>query len=387
MITTILLVIIYLAFISLGLPDSILGVTIPGLQSEFNIALSSSGIISFVVVAGSVISSFFSDYIIKKVGTGRIVFLSCLTTGLSLLGFSLVPSFYWLIILALPLGLGGGTVDASLNNYVALHFKAHHMNWLHSFWGVGATLGPVIMSWNLINQSWRTGYRTISMIQLSLALILLLSIPIWKKHKVLKNINEEVTNNINGETKLFKIKGLKYALITMLLYCSVEAGTGLWGSSYLIETKGFSVDSAARLIALYYAGITTGRFLSGFISFKLKNSELIRYGAIISTAGITMLLLPLPVIFSGGGLVLIGFGLAPIFPSMLHETPVRFGKSLSQKIIGIQMGFAYIGSAIIPPLLGFLFQQISLSLFPLSLLTIMLSLLLFTELLNITTKS
>lgn len=380
MITTILLIIIYLAFISLGLPDSILGVTIPALQSEFDIPMASGGIISMIVIAGSVISSFLSDIIIKKIGTGKIVFFSCLTTGFALLGFSISPSFYWLIILALPLGLGGGTVDASLNNYVALHFKAHHMNWLHSFWGVGATLGPIIMSWNLINKSWRFGYQTISIIQLSLAVVLLISIPIWKKHRAINHT--EISGNSSKATDIFRLPGIKYALITMLLYCSVELGTGLWGSSYLIGYKGFSIDSAARFVAIYYAGITIGRFLSGFMSFKLSNKELIRYGALISLLGIILLLLPLPKLVTGSAFILIGFGLAPIFPSMIHETPVRFGKELSQKIIGFQMGFAYIGSAILPPILGYLYQQITVQLFPVTLLTIMILLISATELLN-----
>jgi len=384
MITAFLLIIIYLAFISLGLPDSILGVAIPAINSGWGVPLATGGIISMIVIGGSVISSFLSDLIIKKVGTGKIVFFSCLTTGLALLGFSLAPSIYWLFILALPLGLGGGTVDAALNNYVASHFKAHHMNWLHSFWGVGATLGPIIMSWNLINKSWQSGYRSISFIQLTLAVFLLISIPIWKKHKTINTITNS-DKILNENVNLFKIKGLKYALLSMLLYCSIELGTGLWGSSYLVGYRGFSVDSAARFVAIYYSGITIGRFLSGFISFKLSNRKLIRYGLLTSIIGIGLLLLPLPKYMLGGGLVLIGFGLAPIFPSMIHETPVRFGKQLSQKIIGYQMGFAYIGSAIIPPILGVLFQTISIGLLPLSLLFMSLILIVVTELLNIST--
>lgn len=387
MITTILLFIIYLAFISLGLPDSILGVTIPALQSEFNITLSSGGIISMIVILGSVISSFSSVTIIKKIGTGKIVFLSGLTTGLSLLGFSFAPSFYWLMILALPLGLGGGAVDSALNNYVALHFKAHHMNWLHSFWGLGATLGPIIMSWNLINRSWRAGYASISMIQLNLALILLLTITIWKKHKAIQGT--DIIDDLEETPKqkgLFKKPGLKFALITMLLYCAVEGGTGLWGSSYLIETKGFALDSAARFVAAYFAGITVGRVVSGFISFKLSNKKLIRYGALLSLLGMILLVLPLHKLFIGSGFILIGIGLAPIFPSMIHETPNRFGKQFSQKIIGLQMGFSYIGSALIPPTLGYFYQNISLTIFPWTLISMIVLLIFTTERLNSVVK-
>lgn len=381
MITTVLLIIIYLAFISLGLPDSILGVAIPALRAEWNIPLAATGVISMIIVGGSVVSSFFSDFIIKRVAPGKIIFLSCLVTGLSLLGFSFSPSVYWLYLLALPLGLGGGTVDATLNNYVASHFKAHHMNWLHSFWGVGATLGPVIMSWNLVNSSWQMGYRTISFIQLVLALFLLLSIPIWTRHRggeFQECPDTPKTSNIN----IFSLHGTTYLFISMLLYCAVELGTGLWGSSFLVSYRGLSVDGAARYVAIYYGGITIGRFLSGFISFKLSNKQLIRYGLITAFSGVLLLLLPLPRTLIGGGLILIGLGLAPVFPSMIHETPNRFGKDLSQKIIGYQMGFAYIGSAIIPPLLGCLFQNLSLSLLPLTLLIMIVSLIVTSELLN-----
>lgn len=388
MITAILLVIIYFAFISLGLPDSILGVAIPSIREEMLLGLSLSGIIATVVIAGSVISSFFSDYVIKRVGTGRIVFFSCLITGFTLLGFSVAPSYIWLIILALPLGLGGGTVDASLNNYVALHFKAHHMNWLHSFWGVGATIGPIIMSWNLIHTNWRVGYRSISAIQLSLAVVLLLCIPIWKKHKNIHKQTEDITapsDNYSSteNTNVFKIKTLKYALLSMILYCSIEHAAGLWGSSYLVGAKNFPLDMAAKYVSMYYLGITIGRFLSGFISFKLSNIRLIRGGIILSLFGAVLLVLPLPNVIIGGALVFIGFGLAPIFPSMLHETPVRFGKELSQKIIGIQMAFAYIGSAVVPVLLSLFYQSITITLFPLSLLILIAIMLFSTEMLNI----
>lgn len=383
MLTTILLLIIYMAFISLGLPDSILGVTIPALQSDWNIPLASGGVLSMCIVGGTIISSFFSELIIKKIGTGKIVFLSCLTTGFALLGFSLSPSYFWLILFAVPLGLGGGTVDVALNNYVALHFKAHHMNWLHSFWGVGATLGPVIMSWNLVNRNWQSGYRTISFIQLSLAVILFISIPVWKRHKGLKSSPMEADNlSTSTRTNLFNVPGLKHALVTMLLYCSLELGTGLWGSSFLVGFKGFTIESAARFTAIYYAGITIGRFLSGFISFKLNNRDLIRYGALTSLTGVILLLLPLPKFVVGCGLILIGIGLAPIFPSMIHETPERFGKDLSQRIIGFQMGFAYIGSAAVPPLLGVLYQKINIRFFPVTLLLILTLLILSTEILN-----
>lgn len=377
MATLLLLLIIYLAFISLGLPDTIVGVTIPALQDEFGISLATGGLLSLLIIGGTVISSFLSHRIIHKVGTGKIVFLSSLLTGSALLGFAFSPSYVWLLLLALPLGFGGGTVDVALNNYVANHFKAHHMNWLHSFWGVGATIGPVIMSWNLKHNCWQGGFKTIGILQLSLALLLCCTLFLWDRHK---DMQEE--HKSTSQRNLFTIAGIPQTLTIMLLYCAVEIGTGLWGSSYLIAVRGFSVEKAAQCIALYYLGITAGRFLSGFISFKLNNTEIIRYGISLALVGTLLLLLPLPSIVVGIGVISIGLGLAPIFPAMIHEAPVRFGKEISQKVIGYQMGFAYIGSAVIPPLLGVLFQECSLVLFPFVSIVIIVLMLIITEFLN-----
>lgn len=377
---TILLIIIYIAFISLGLPDSILGTALPAMQNEWGFEIGMGGLFSFVTVGSTVLSSFMSGYIIKKVDTGKIVFVSCLLTGLALLGFSLSNSYYWLFLFAIPLGLGAGAIDTSLNNFVALHFKAHHMNWLHCFWGVGATLGPIIMSVNMSNYSWRDGYGTISKIQLSLAAIMLLSLPLWKK--VLEHKNSSYNNEksiLNPSRNPFRIKGVIITIITMFVYCAIELGCGLWGSSFLVNVKELSADSAALWMALYYGGITAGRFLAGFISFKLNNSQMIRFGAIIATLGIILIVIPLPVFFIGCSFVLIGMGLAPIFPAMIHETPKRFGKENSEKIIGFQMGFAYIGHAIMPSVMGFIFQYLSITLFPIIMLSLAIIMFVTTE--------
>ncbi len=379
MITVVLLIIIYLSFISLGLPDTIIGVTIPALQNDFGISLATGGSLSMLVIGGTVISSFLSDRLITRFGTGKIVFFSCLMTGLALLGFSHAPSFYMLLLLAFPLGFGGGTVDVALNNYVAHHFKAHHMNWLHSFWGVGATLGPVIMSLNLEKRSWQSGFGTISAIQLSLALLLLLTLSIWKKHRSDIHAEEQVQSQEKG---ILKIPGIPFALGTMLIYCAAEIGTGLWGSSFLISVKGFHVDTAARFVALYYTGITLGRLISGFISFKLNNKQMIRLGITLALTGAVIIIGATQPLLLGLGFITIGLGLAPVFPAMIHETPVRFGKGISQKVIGYQMGFAYIGSAIVPPALGVLYQGVNLSLFPFTLLILIAGLFVVTESLN-----
>ncbi len=382
MISILLLGIIYLAFISLGLPDSILGVAIPGMQAQWGISLSAGGLISLIAICGTVISSMSSSFVIKKLGTGRITFISCLITGSALLGFSLVPAYYWLLIIALPLGLGAGSVDAALNNYVALHFKAHHMNWLHSFWGVGATLGPLIMGSMLVNRGWQAGYKTIGLIQLSLAVLLLISLPLWKKHKPVIQDFETPVQSGTPTGSVFRRRGVKEALSIMLLYCSIETGIGLWGSSFLIHVRAYSIDSAATWMAMYYGGITIGRFLSGFISFRFTNTQMIRGGVILALFGVVLLALPLPSIVTGLILILIGLGLSPIFPAMLHETPVRFGAEASQKIIGYQMGFGYMGAAILPPLIGLIVERLGMNFFPILISLIAAVLLLLSERIN-----
>jgi fucose permease len=384
MLTYLLLAIIYLAFISLGLPDSLLGVSWPSMRMEFGLPLDAAGIISSVTIGVTVISSLANGYIIRKIGTGKLTFLSCLLTGGALFGIALVPSFWWIILMAIPLGFGAGSVDASLNNYVSHHFKAHHMNWLHSFWGVGATAGPIIMGSYLMNSTWRQGYKTIALIQLGLAFILLITLPLWKRHEASDGAKEAVEQmNIPPDAKPLLIKGVPFALATFLFYVAAEMSVGLWGSSYLVQIKGIDVAIAARWIALYFAGITIGRFISGFISFKLNNSQMIRLGVIISLFGAILMLLPLPNPILMASFVIIGLGFAPIFPSMIHETPKNFGKNNASVIIGFQMAAAYTGSAILPPLTGILYRNISMTLFPIFIVIFILLILMSTEYLNL----
>jgi len=378
MITTLLLIIIYLAFISLGLPDAILGVAWPSMRLDLGMTLDAAGGIALVTTTGTIASSLLSGHIIERLGTGKVTFMSGAMTSLALLGMAYAPSYIWVVLLAIPLGFGAGSVDTALNNYVALHFKAHHMNWLHSFWGLGATLGPIIMGQAFLRaDSWRTGYFSIGSIQLFLALVLLLSLPLWNRHHRLVTVNTPNTNTlpVDGDTSvhshennsLFKrvrIKGVPFALLTFLFYCAAEISVGLWGSSYLVTIKAISVNSAASWIALYYGGITGGRIISGFISFKLTNNQMIHGGALLSTLGAAALLLPLPHGLLKLAFVFIGMGFAPIFPSMIHETPVRFGKENSQYIIGYQMASAYIGIGFLPPLMGVAARQTSMAIFP-----------------------
>jgi len=284
--------------------------------------------------------------------------------------------------MSIPLGLGAGSVDTALNNFVALHYNANHMSWLHCFWGVGATLGPIIMSLFIAkNNGWKNGYFTIAMIQFSLVVLLFITLPLWKRIEKKDNVIVEEEKNTQN-TSPFRIPGVKLALVSFVFYCAIETTAGLWGSSYLVNYKGLSVAEAARWISLFYGGITLGRFLTGFLTMKFNNYILIRYGQLICIMGAVCLLLPLPTYFSMIGLILIGLGCAPIFPCMLHETPNRFGKAASQSIMGLQMVFAYVGSTFMPPILGFISSKTSIMIFPYFLLCYMLIMLISSEKIN-----
>ena len=353
MISTLLLVIIYLSFISLGLPDSLLGAAWPSMYQGLAVPLHYAGFISMIIAGGTVISSAFSARIIRRLGTGLVTAISVLMTAVALLGFSLSNAFALLCLWAVPLGLGAGSVDAALNNYIALHYKARHMSWLHCFWGIGASMGPIIMSFYLINtNSWNLGYRTIGIIQCCLVFILFAAISLWGKNAA-KNQNDE--SSISEKVpfrELFRITGVKQVLIVFFSYCSIEVVAGLWGSSYLVMGKNISPETAAQWISLYYIGITFGRFISGFLSMKLSNRQMIRLGQGLVACGAAVLMIPAGKVLLLPGLFMIGLGCAPIFPSLLHETPKNFGAEKSQAIMGIQMASAYIGSTFMPPVFG-----------------------------------
>lgn len=379
---TLLLILIYLAFISLGLPDSILGSAWPAMQTDLSVGLSSAGIIFMIISGGTIISSLLSGRVIKRFGTGKVTFISVAMTAAALFGFSVSNSFIWLCLMAIPLGLGGGSVDAALNNFVALHYKSKHMSWLHCFWGIGATLGPVIMSLYISkNNQWKKGYFTIFIIQICLVVVLFITLPLWNKIEIKYDKTDE-NEKSNDNISALKLPGVKLALVSFVFYCATESTAGLWGSSYLVKYKGLSAGEAARWISLFYAGITLGRLLTGFLTMKFNNGKLIRLGQFICIAGAISLLLPLPIYFSMIGLILLGLGCAPIYPCMLHETPKRFGKSASQSIMGLQMGFAYMGSMFMPPILGFIASKTSISVFPYFLLCCILIMLMGSEKIN-----
>ena len=373
---TFILIIIYISFICLGLPDSLLGVSWPLIRTEFNVSLSAVGPIYMMIAGGTIISSFFSGRILKRFGTAKVTAVSTAMTALGIIGFFLAPSVNWFYLMTIPLGLGAGSVDAGLNAYVANHYKSHHMSWLHCFWGVGATVGPMIMSLFIKDSHWRRGYLTVALLQAVLALFLFLTLPVWKKADAAR-YNSTPKKEANTATKkkdsvedkhLLSIKGVKPVLITFLFYCAAEGTLGLWGSSYLVQIKGLEASIAATWVAMYYGGITVGRFLNGFLTLKLSNKQLVRLGLLILLVGVLLLLLPLPTMFTMLGMMCVGLGCAPIYPCLLHETPVRFGAERSKSLMGIQMAVAYTGATFLPPIFGYIAGITTVAIYPVAIL-------------------
>ena len=377
---SLLLALIYVSFISLGLPDSLLGSAWPQMQESLGVSLSLGGVISFLITASTILSSLMSHRVIQRFGTGGVTMCSVAMTALALLGFSLSDSFLVLCLWAIPYGLGAGSVDAALNNFVALHCKAKHMSWLHCFWGIGATGGPYIMGLCLSRgMGWQAGYRTISFLQMALTLILLLSLPLWKKQELPLSGGETVRPPTPQWGKRLKGPGVKAALTAFFFYSALELTTGLWGSSYMVAVRGISPETAAKWISLFYLGITAGRFFSGFLTLRFSDDTMVRLGEGTAIVGIILLLLPLHNLFLCVGLILTGLGCAPIYPSLLHATPQRFGKSLSQSLMGTQMAISYLGSTTMPPVSGFLSEKISMGLYPVLLLVFALCMTILTE--------
>lgn len=382
---SLLLAIIYISFISLGLPDSLLGSAWPIMHKDLQVPIAYAGIISMIISGGTIVSSLNSNRLIKKLGTGKVTALSVGMTAIALLGFSFSNSFILLCILAIPYGLGAGSVDAALNNYVAINFKAKHMSWLHCFWGIGATAGPYIMGFCLTNGfTWNTGYLTIGIIQIVLTGILIFSLPLWKiNNSKAKEDNEDITEIESPSLKeILKIRGAKPILIAFFCYCALESTAGLWGSSYLVMNHGISAETAAKWISLFYLGITFGRFLNGFLAMKLSDKTMIRIGQGIIAIGILSLFLPFKDIGLCISFILIGLGCAPIYPCIIHSTPENFGKNLSQAIIGVQMASAYMGSTFMPPLFGLITEHITVKLFPFYLIALVATMFITVELLN-----
>lgn len=356
-----LLAIIYLAFISLGLPDSLLGSAWPTIRTDFDVPLSYMGLVSMVISGGTIFSGLMSERITKKFGTRAVTTVSVLLTAVALFGFSTTTDFYQLCVWAIPYGLGAGAIDAALNNYVALHYNSRHMSWLHCFWGVGTIISPYIMSYALTHTVWTDGYRMVSYIQFVIVIVLLLTFPLWKINKA--NAEEEENTEVLGLKGALRIKGVPYLLTGFFAYCAAEATTMLWASSYLEGTRGISKDKAAALGALFFIGITVGRFLAGFISDKVGDNRMIRIGTAIALLGVVCTVIPVEIV-TMMGFIIIGLGCAPVYPCIIHSTPANFGAENSQGIIGIQMASAYVGSTFMPPVFGLIANHVSLKLMP-----------------------
>ena len=378
-----LLAIIYLAFISLGLPDALLGAAWPSIYPQFDVPVSYAGIISMIIALGTVVSSLQSDRLTKKLGTGKVTALSVLMTAMALFGFATSHSFGMLCLWAIPYGLGAGSVDASLNNYVALHYESRHMSWLHCMWGIGASAGPYIMGYALTaGWGWNSGYHIIAVLQIVLTAILLCSLPLWKQRPA-EVLQDGKVQNVKALSirEVLQLAGAREILVCFFCYCALEQTTGLWASSYLTLHKGVSADTAASFASMFYLGITVGRALSGFLTMKLNDVQMIRLGEVIIGIGVLVMLLPFGQSLSLTGLILIGLGCAPVYPCVIHSTPAHFGADKSQAIIGIQMACAYVGTCLMPPVFGLIANHITVALLPVYLLIILVLMVIMHELL------
>lgn len=362
---TLLLALIYIAFISLGLPDSLLGSGWPAIHLEMNVPISYMGIISMTISGGTIISSLLSDKLTKKLSTRIVTVGSVFLTVIALFGFSFSTQFWMLIVFAVPYGLGAGAIDAALNNYIALHYSSKHMSWLHCFWGVGTVLSPFIMSYALTNSAWYNGYRIVGILQLMIALLLLVTLPVWKVNKKAVAAEEKSL----GLFDALRIKGVPFLLIGFFAYCATEATAMYWASTYFSQVKSMTAEQSSLLASLFYIGITVGRFLCGFIIDKLGDRKMIILGTCILLCGVAFLAIPTDyLVISQVGFIVIGFGCAPIYPCIIHSTPNNFGEENSGAIIGIQMASAYVGSTFIPPVFGFLGKLIGFEIMPLYLM-------------------
>ncbi|MDD6320742.1 MAG: MFS transporter [Oscillospiraceae bacterium] len=360
---SLLLPVIYLAFISLGLPDSLLGAAWPSIYPSLGVPLSWAGGISAIISAGTVVSALASDRLNGWLGTGKVTALSVALTAAALFGFSCSSSYWQLCLWGIPYGLGAGSVDAALNNYVSLHYKSRHMSWLHCMWGVGASVGPMIMARALSGPGWTTGYRTIALLQAGLTAILVLSLPLWKRPQDAAD-GEAFTPEHRSLPELFKVPGVPQVMLCFFCYCSLESTAGLWSASYCTLVRGIDAATAARWASLFYLGITVGRFFSGFLTMRISDRNMIRLGQGVIAVGILLILLPLGSGVLFAGLILLGLGCAPIYPCIIHETPANFGRALSMALTGLQMAFAYVGTCVMPPLFGLLADKISPALYP-----------------------
>ncbi len=361
--TNALLGIIYLAFVSLGLPDGLLGAAWPAMHASVDANVSLAGVVSMVICLGTITSSLLTVQLVRKLGTGRLTAVSVALTAAALFGFSASGAFWQLILWAIPYGLGAGAVDAALNAYVATHFAARHINWLHCCWGLGAAGGPLIMSWQMGGSAgWPGGYRIVGILQVILVVAIALSLPLW--HDRADAVDAGEKHAALSRRELLSLPGVKLAMAGFLCYCALESSCGLWASTFLVLGHGVSAQTAALLASLFYAGITVGRFLSGMLTLRLDGKQLLRLGETVMALGVVILFVAPGEAGLGAGLALLGLGCAPIYPQMIQLTPERFGDENAQLLMGLQMTCAYVGSMAFPPLMGLLVEQVSPLLLP-----------------------
>jgi len=362
-----LLIILYIAFIILGLPGALLGSAWPTIQNDLGMPVFYAGIISMLINGGMIFSSLMADRLTRWMRPVLVVSMGVLLMAVGVFGFS-VSAYFWLMCLwGFTLGFGSGAVDAVINNYLATHYTSKQMNWLHCFWGLGAMIGPYIMGFYLVRGlSWGYGFGTVGAIQIVFLMVLIGTQSLWRRNEPVHNEGDAPIDTPPKKfSQLMKIPGVKLALFAFFAYCAVETTAGLWASTYLVYNRGVSMESAALFGSLFFIGMTAGRFGSGFISNHMGESRMIKLGSVIVLVGIAAVWLSmLPTWVSLAGLVIIGLGCAPIFPAFIQATPAKFGAENSQALIGIQMAAAYTGSTLIPPLFGMLVDFISISIFP-----------------------
>ena len=378
-----LLVIIYISFVSLGLPDALLGAAWPSMSAQFEVPVSYAGAISKIIAVGTVVSSLLSERMTKWLGPGNVTAISVAMTALAIFGFSLSDAYWMLLAWAVPYGLGAGSVDASLNNYVALHYASRHMSWLHCMWGLGASLGPYILGYALSGGlPWNIGYRYIAFLQIVLTALLVFCIPMWKNGTCGAAGENDAPGKPLGLRQIAAIPGAKEVMLAFFCYCAAEQTAILWGSSYLFLHIGMDEQTAAGFGSLFLIGLTAGRGLSGFLTYKLSDIRMIRLGQGIMVLGIGVMVLPLGQWSAMIGLMIIGLGCAPIYPCIIHSTPVHFGPEKSQALIGVQMASAYVGIVAMPPLFGIIANHITVSLLPAYLAVITVLMIVMCERLN-----
>lgn len=362
---SLLLPLIYLCFISLGLPDGLLGAAWPVMSPDYGVPVSYMGFLSVTIQLGTVVSSLISHRMIRRFGTGNVMVASVAMTALAMLGFSAAPGFWALWLWAIPYGLGGGAVDAALNNFVALHYPSRHMSWLHCMWGVGAAAGPSAMSIVLTRgMGWAPAYRLTAAAQGALAVMLLFSIPLWRK--IRRQDGKKAASQKPPVTlrQAFSVKGAQHLMLMFLAFCGLEQTSGLWSASYLVLHVGITEEKAAFFAGIFFAAITAGRLLSGFLTYQVGDTDMIWGGIVTLAVGLAVMTFSRDVAGSVAGLILVGLGASPVFPCVLHAAPEYFGRENSQVIIGMLMAGGYLGGCFLPPLFGVLARWYSPGLLP-----------------------